>query len=196
MLQNLINGKRMKPISVTRINIQPQTHVRSTKGDTWLFAVTEEYLMEYDAKKLIENPDGKRGRNLNRLRQLQRYNAYKQDLRIFAKENKFEMPHGYFAIWFYVPCPPSWRPKRLKEMLYTVHQSTPDCDNLIKAFLDGIMPRKNKASGEKGSDDRKVHCYAAFKMWVKPEEASIKILEYNDIDFIKTFEDGLPYYGL
>jgi Holliday junction resolvase RusA-like endonuclease len=158
-----------------------------------LFAVSDEYLIGYDRKRVLADPNAAPGRNLNRKRQLQRYNSYKEDLRKIALERRFVMPHGYFAIWFYIPIPKSWRPAKVKEMLYSPHQSTPDCDNMIKSFLDGIMPRRNKAKGEKGMDDRKVHCYAAFKMWVKPEEAGVKILEYDDIEFMKTFEHGLPF---
>ncbi len=184
----------MIPIRIVEIKLEPQTNVRSTKGDSWLFAVSDEYLQEYDEKRVLDNPDAKVGRNLNRKRQLQRYNAYKDDLRKVVLDKCFTMPHGYFAIWFYIPIPKSWRPAKIKQMLYTVHQSTPDCDNLIKAYLDGVMPRRNKSKGQKGIDDRKVHCYAAFKIWVRPEEACIKILEYDEVEFIKVFEHGLPYY--
>lgn len=184
----------MIPKKITVLKIEPQTHVRSTKGDSWLFAVSDEYLKEYDQKRTLTNPKAIPGRNLNRKRQLQRYNAYKEDLRKLAFEDRFVMPQGYFAIWFYIPIPKSWRPAKVKEMLYTVHQSTPDCDNMIKSFLDGIMPRKNKAKGEKGVDDRKVHCYAAFKIWVRQDEGAVKILEYEDSEFVEAFEHGLPYY--
>ena len=44
----------------------------------------------------------------------------------------------------------------------------------------------------KGNDDRRVHSYAAFKIWVKPEEACIKIVEYEAADYLEVFKDGLP----
>ena len=158
--------------------------------------MSDEYLEEYDKKRVLDNPDAKPGRNINRKRQLQRYNAFKDDIRKIVAEKNFVMPHGYFAIWFYMPIPKSWRRGKITEKLYTVHQSTPDCDNMIKAFLDGVMPRKNKAKGQKGVDDRKVHCYAAFKMWVRPEEACIKVIEYEDIEFMRVFQHGLPYHSV
>lgn len=157
-----------------------------------MFAVTYEYLQEYDQQRVVKDPEAKPGRNVNRKRQLETYNKYKDDLRLLAKEMRFVMPHGYFAIWFYVPCPPSWRKKKVMERLYMPHQSTPDCDNLIKAFLDAVCPRKNKAKGEKGNDDRQVHCYAAFKVWVKPEDSCIKVLEYDSAEFVEAFKDGYP----
>ena len=185
----------MIPIKETVIKIEPQTHVRSTKGDSWLFAVTDEYLTEYDQKRVLENPQAKPGRNLNRKRQLEKYNAYKQELSWVVKKQGFTMPHGYFALWFYIPHPPSWRPKKVKEMLYKPHQSTPDWDNYIKALFDALMPRKSRTRGEKGVDDRLIHCGAIFKVWVLPEEACIKVVEYEVDEFMKVFKDGHPLNG-
>lgn len=146
---------------------------------------------EYDRKRGLGDPEAKKGRNLNRKRQLEKYNAYKEELRWIVKKQGFEMPLGYFAIWFCIPFPKSWEPRKGKcrAMEGQPHQSTPDCDNLLKAFFDGIMPRRNKSKGEKGTDDRKIHCYTAFKIWVKPEDACIRIIEYTHQEFTKTFCD-------
>lgn len=182
----------MIPTKTTVLQIEPQTHVRSTRGDRWLFAVTDEYLKGYDRKRVISNPDAKPGRNLNRKRQLEKYNAYKDELRWLANRSGFKVPDGYFAIWFYIPHPQSWGKKKRQEMIHKPHQSTPDCDNMMKSFLDGLMPRRNRAKGMKGADDRKIHCYAAFKVWALPEEACIKIIEYEAAEFLEVFKDGLP----
>lgn len=179
----------MQPKKITVLKIEPQTHVRSTKGDRWLFAVSEEYLQEFDKKQAIDHPQGKPGRNMNRRRQLEKYNAYKEELRWIAKQQDFVMPAGHFAIWFKIPVMKSWRPKKAAEMLYKPHQNTPDCDNMIKAFLDGICPRKKRTKGEKGTDDRHVHCYAAFKIWVPKEESCIVIVEYDEKDFTLAFSE-------
>lgn len=181
------NGN-MIPKKVTKLKIEPQTHVRSTKGDKWLFAVEESYLEEYDKRKGLLHPEGKPGRNLNRLRQLEKYNAYKAEIRNIAGQQGFIMPHGYFAIWFLIPYPKSWRRKKVLEMAYKPHQNTPDCDNMIKAFLDGICPRKKRGNGEMGTDDRQVHCYAAFKIWVPKEESCIKIVEYDQDEYLSVFQ--------
>ncbi len=149
--------------------------------------MSDEYLEEYDQKRVLADPDANPGRNLNRKRQLEKYNAYKEELRWIAKKQAFTVPEGYFAIWFNVPHPKSWRPKKVKEMLYTPHQSTPDCDNLMKSFLDGMMPRRNRIKGQKGADDRRIHCYAAFKIWVGEEEGCIRIVEYQKEDFLLAF---------
>lgn len=70
------------------------------------------------------------------------------------------------------------------------HRSKPDCDNLIKSLIDGLIPPKNKSKGEKGRDDKEIWCYAAFKFWVEPEEACVIIKEYDEIDFYKSFCDS------
>lgn len=184
----------MIPKKITVLKIEPQTHVRSTKGDSWLFAVSDEYLEGYDQKRTLDDPTAKPGRNLNRKRQLEKYNAYKEELRWIAKKDGFSVPDGYFAIWFYIPYPKSWRAKKVKEMLYGPHQNTPDCDNMMKSFLDGLMPRRNRSKGMKGADDRKVHCYAAFKVWVMPDEGCIKIIQYEEKEYLKEFEHGLPTF--
>lgn len=177
----------MRLIKETVINISPQTHVRSTKGDSWLFAVSDEYLEEYDQKRCLGDPNVKLGRNLNRKRQLEKYNAYKEELRWLAKKINFELPNGCFAIFFYVDMPVSWRKKQRLAKAGTPHTSKPDCDNLIKSMIDGLVPRKNKSKGEKGRDDKEIWSYAAFKYWAHDGEARIVIKEYNQEDFIQNF---------
>lgn len=171
----------------TEIIIHPSTNVRSTQGDRWLFAVSEEYLQEYDQKKLVET--GKAGGNVRRKAQLEKYNAYKQEIRNWVEKTGFKMPSGYFCIRFYIPFPKSWWPRKSKcrQMEGQPHMSTPDLDNLLKAFFDGIMPRKNKTKKEKGSDDRKIHCYTAFKTWCNQDCARIVILEYDPEEFMSVF---------
>lgn len=186
----MVKKEEMQAQKITVIKIQPATNVRSTQGDRWLFSVSDEYLEEYDAKKMAAT--GKMGGNARRKRQLEKYNAYKEEIRWWATQNRFKMPTGYFAIWFYVPAPVSWRKKKRAEMIGKPHMSTPDCDNLLKAFFDGIMPRKNKTKQEKGSDDRRIHCYVAFKVWVEWDDTCIKILEYNEQEFLDVFMEGRP----
>lgn len=180
----------MQAKKVTVIPIHPATNVRSTQGDRWLFAVSDEYLKEYDERKMAAT--GKMGGNSRRKMQLEKYNAYKQEVSWWAAQNRFQMPVGYFTIWFYIPFPKSWWPRKSKcrQMEGKPHASTPDLDNLLKAFFDGIMPRKNKTKNEKGSDDRKIHSYAAFKIWCHQDNARIVISEYEEKDFIAVF--GLP----
>lgn len=180
----------MTPTKITIIPIFPSTHVRSTKNEGWLFRVEDSYLEGLDNKRLITH--GKKGGLLRRKHQLEVHNAHKAEIQNWVASTGFIMPHGYFAMWFYVPMPKTWRPKKRKEMLYSAHQSTPDIDNYAKQLFDNIMPRRNRIAGQKGVDDRKLHCYATFKVWVEFEEACVRILEYTKEDFMSVFHSGHP----
>lgn len=177
----------MKPVKITTIPVHPSTHVRSTKNEGWLMAesVSYEYLTKLDNNRLLTK--GKKGTLAARKKQLEIHNAHKKEIRDWVERESFVMPHGYFAVWFYVPIPPSWRPKKVAEMMHTAHLNTPDLDNYLKQLYDSIMPRKNRLKKEKGVDDRKIHCYAAFKVWVAHEDACIKIVEYSKGDFVAAF---------
>lgn len=155
--------------------------------------ITYEYLQELDNRKLLTK--GKRGTLAARKKQLEINAAHKGEIKAWVVRTGFRMPLGHCAVWFYVPMPESWRQKRRQEMIYTVHQNTPDLDNYLKQLYDSIMPRKNRHKGEKGMDDRKIYSYAAFKVWVPYEEACIKIIEYGSEEFMKVFEHGLPYFA-
>lgn len=185
----------MTPVKITVIDILPSTHVRSTKNEEWLMSdnVTYEYLEALDKKRILKK--GKKGTLAARKKQLEIHNAHKREIQDWAIRNEFKMPWGHSAVWFYVPMPASWRPKKRAEMLYTVHQNTPDLDNYLKQLYDSIMPRKNRLKKEKGVDDRKIYCYAAFKVWVPIEEACIKILEYDASEFMQAFKHGMPYHS-
>jgi Holliday junction resolvase RusA-like endonuclease len=184
----------MTPIKETIIDIHPATNVRSTKNEGWLLAesVTYEYLAELDKKRLIEH--GKKGTLAARKKQLEITKAHKDEIKAWVIRNGFKMPHGHFAAWFYVPMPASWRPRKRREMIYTVHQNTPDLDNYLKQLYDAIMPRKNRQKKEKGVDDRKIYCYASFKVWVPYDEACMKVIEYDPEEFMEEFKHGHPMY--
>lgn len=175
----------MRPIRITTIPIYPSTNVRSTQNERWLFKVSEEYLEELDSRRREEK--GKEGHLAARKRQLEKYNAYKEELRNWARKNEFAMPIGYFAVHFHVPFPASWRKPRRDAMNGKPHMNTPDADNYIKALFDGIMPRRNRVAGQKGSDDRKIHCYTMFKTWVPSGEEKIIIAEYNPEEYCQAF---------
>lgn len=182
----------LEPVKTTIIPIWPSTNVRSTQGDRWLFAVSDEYLEAYDKKKLEET--GKIGGNLRRKRQLEKYNAYKEEVAYWVKKKKFTMPTGYFGIWFYIPFPKSWTKKKCSAMAGRPHLDTPDLDNLIKAVLDGIMPRRNRITGEKGADDRRIHNYIPFKIWCAPGDEKIVIVEYSELNVSSAFPTPVPVH--
>lgn len=147
--------------------------------------MSDEYLAAYDLKKMEDG--GNKGGNLRRKRQLEKYNAYKEELWYWAEKLNFKMPSGYFAVWFYVPFPKSWTKKKCAIMAAKPHTDTPDLDNFIKALLDGIMPRRNRIAGDTGADDRRIHNYIPFKIWCSPGEEKIIINEYSEQEIKELF---------
>lgn len=175
----------MQPISAISIPVVPSTHVRMTRNEYWLIGADDDYLHRLDEKKRIQN--GKPGGLLRRKRQLVKYMEYKQAVRDWATETGFKMPHGYFALAFCMPMPARWSKKKVREHLLEPHQNQPDSDNLVKALFDSLMPRRNRSGGQKGDDDRKIHCYSAFKLWVLPGDACIRVIEYRKGDFLTEY---------
>jgi len=106
------------------LNITPQTHVRATQGDSIFFRIPREQLRPHGLKRLMR---------------LERYNQYKIDLLTEAKLNRFQLPSQGASITFFIPCPRSWSMKKKKAHHGRIHQSTPDLDNLLKAFTDSLV---------------------------------------------------------
>lgn len=183
----------MIPTKITVIPIHPATHVRTTRGEYWIVKADEGYLQKLDTKRLLDK--GKQGGLVRRKRQLEKAQAHKEDIMFWVAATGFKMPVGYFALWFYVPMPASWRPAKREAMKYKEHQNMPDIDNFIKKTFDGVMPRRNRIAKHRGADDRKIHCYTTFKVWVEWEEACIKLVEYSPEEYMKEFEHGHPSYG-
>lgn len=175
----------MKEKRRTLFKIEPVTAVRTTRNQKWLLKVDYETAKRYDNKKFALT--GKKGSNAAFKKQMERYNAFKIEMAATALKMGFTMPTGYFAIWFDVPMPDTWRKWQIEANLGKEKVTAPDIDNYIKAVMDALMPRKNKRGGEKGSDDRKVHCFAAFKIWVRRGSECIRIIEYEQDDFMKVF---------
>ena len=106
------------------LNVSPQTHVRATRGDSIFFRIPREKLYK---------------RGLERLKRLERYNEYKVDLLTEAKKNRFTLFPSGLHITFFIPVPKSWSKKKKKLHHGVFHQSKPDIDNLMKAFLDSLV---------------------------------------------------------
>ena len=141
------------------LNITPQTHVRATQGDSIFFRIPREKL----------RPSG-----LSRLKRLERYNQYKVDLAAAAKSKQFVMPPIGASITFFVPVPPSWSKKKKKQYHGTFHQSKPDLDNLLKAFMDSLM-----------AEDKQIAHLEISKRWVDFETGWIQI-SYKDYEEVLT----------
>ncbi len=121
--------------TLIRINITPQTHVRTTQGDRIYFRIPREKL---------------RAAGLKRLERIERYNQYKIDLLSLCKAKGFTLPCQGLCIAYYIPVPKSWSGKKKKLYHGTLHQSTPDIDNLVKATFDSLV-REDKYVGHLGS---------------------------------------------
>jgi len=143
-------------IRKTIFSINPQTHVRATQGDRIFFKIPRDKL----------RPEG-----LKRLMRLERYNQYKIDLSALAKAKKFVPPEQGGHLIFYIPVPKSWK-KYKKEMMHNqLHQSTPDWDNLAKAFFDSLL-----------SEDKQIADVRVTKKWINQEAGWIEFIK-NDFDY-------------
>lgn len=137
--------------------ITPQTNVRTTQRDAKLFRIPEDVLIErypelYKRKKRIE-----------------RYNQYKKDLRAEAERVGFQLPIAGAWINFYIPVPPSWRPKKKAEKHFGPHQSRPDASNLHKAFEDALKDQ-----------DMIIWDYRVSKYWYDHPNGFIEVIMPDD----------------
>ena len=119
---------------MVRINITPQTHVRTTQGDRWYFRIPEDKL----------RPSG-----LARKKRIEKYNQYKIDLLALCKAARFTIPEQGLCVAFFLPVPKTWSNKKKRLYHGTLHQSTPDLDNLLKALFDSLLV-EDKAIGHLG----------------------------------------------
>lgn len=140
----------------TVFNITPQTHVRTTQGDRIYFRIPRERL----------RPAG-----LKRLLRIEKYNEYKINLCALAKKVRFSPPEQGGHLIFYIPMPKTWSKSKKQKYHLQLHQSTPDWDNLAKAFFDSLM------SQDKGIADVRV-----TKRWVNQEKGWIEFIQ-NIPDF-------------
>lgn len=128
--------------------ITPQTNVRSTQGDRIYFRIPREKL----------RPAG-----LKRLLRLERYNNYKIDLCALAKAQHFTPPEQGGHLTFYIPVPKTWKKYKKEQYHLHLHQSTPDWDNLAKAFFDSLMHQ-----------DKAIADVRVTKKWVNQEHGWIE----------------------
>lgn len=136
------------------LNITPQTHIRSTQGDSIVFRIPEDQL---------------RRPGLLRKKRLERYNSYKDALIDEAADKGYVMGEK-IEVLFYIPVPPSWRKAKKARYHFTPHRSKPDVDNLCKALMDALKPTK----------DHVVHTLIAKKVWVDFPIGWIRIGSWPD----------------
>lgn len=138
----------MAEIKRWRFFLPPQSHVRTTQAENWMFApgIDETYLREFGEKKYLQrvakkskNP-GTPNNYINRKNRILKYWDYKRALKELADEQKFVMPKEGGFIRFYIGMPKSWSKKKKNEKCFTLMSEKPDLDNMIKGILDSLMP--------------------------------------------------------
>jgi hypothetical protein len=136
----------------TVFEITPQTNVRATQGDRILFRIPREKLRPPGFKRLLR---------------LEKYNEYKLSLAELARIKRFSPPEQGGHLIFYIPVPKTWKIYKKSEMHMKLHQSTPDWDNLSKAFFDALM-----------SQDKSIADVRVTKKWINAENGYIEFIEY------------------
>lgn len=160
----------MLPKKVYRLFITPQTHVRTTKREKWMFAKTDAQLLAIGTgrylRALEKNPDTsyKPTDFINRRNQIKRYFDYKRALKQEAALKLFVIPEENVWLKFYVPMPKSWRKKKRNQLLFEQKKSAPDIDNYVKGFIDGLL-----------TEDKRLSDYRASKFWCDGETGFIEI---------------------
>ena len=136
----------------TTFDITPQTNVRATQGDRIFFRIPREKL---------------RAAGLKRLMRLEKYNDYKISLSALAKQKRFSPPEQGGHLIFYMPVPKTWSNYKKENMHMKLHQSTPDWDNLSKAFFDALL-----------SEDKQIADVRVTKRWVNKPQGWIEFIEF------------------
>jgi Holliday junction resolvase RusA-like endonuclease len=96
---------------------------------------------------------------------LEKYNQYKINLLAEAKRLRFNLPEQGAHIIFYIPVPKSWTKRKKEEKHFTLHDSTPDVDNCLKACLDSLF-----------AEDKHIADIRVTKKWVNAEKGYIDVL--------------------
>lgn len=136
----------------TVFEINPQTNVRATQGDRIFFRIPREKLYPAGLKRLLR---------------LEKYNEYKLSLAEIARKKSFTPPEQGGHLVFYIPVPKTWKKYKKEEMHLKLHQSTPDWDNLSKAFFDALL-----------SEDKFIADVRVTKRWVNSEKGWIEFINY------------------
>lgn len=96
---------------------------------------------------------------------MERYNEYKISLSALAKAQKFTPPEQGGHIIFYIPVPKSWKEYKKKAMHGQLHSTTPDWDNLAKAFFDSLL-----------TQDKAIADVRITKKWVNEPTGRIEFI--------------------
>ena len=124
--------------------ITPFTNVRTTQNSKILFRIplicskgrSKKGCVKYHRTGLCKHTLSESGRRTRA--RLEKYRAYKTELKNLCDERSFTLPGYGFAFYFYFPMPLKWSNKKKKLFHGQPHFAEPDIDNLEKAFYDAL----------------------------------------------------------
>lgn len=82
---------------------------------------------------------------------VRQYFEFKNGVQLYALRDNYTVTVP-LSLTFVIPMPASWSKKKREQMNGQPHESTPDLDNMIKAFKDALCDR-----------DEHVHTYGSMK---------------------------------
>ena len=114
--------------------------------------------------KVVSKPRQTRADKWRQRPCVMKYRAYADELRKQALEQDYT-PSNHQHIAFYIAMPKSW--SKAKKALHEgdYHTAKPDIDNLLKAFMDALMP-----------EDKALSSISVSKYW-SPSEDFILVQE-------------------
>lgn len=99
-------------------------------------------------------------------KRLIRYNDYKATLLGLAKSMGFELQATGTAVYFFLPLAVRHSKKKKAAMHYQLHQQKPDLSNLLKAFEDSLLPKRDQVVA---------HYSGLGKFWVDSPNGWIEV---------------------
>lgn len=99
-----------------------------------------------------------------------RYYNRAGELRWLADKYQYKLPSD-LTIRFFVTMPLSWSRKRRLSMDGQPHQQTPDCDNMVKFFLDSLTYQPKDMARLKQPKESDAHIWHidATKYWTSKD---------------------------
>lgn len=154
--------------------IKPESWVRIKSGkggDHVLFNIPEVCIKgddgqacpDYVRDGLCSHTLSKAGRY--RKRRIERYNEYRLNLFMLAKNAGFQLPTCGFCFYFYFPCPKSWTKKKKEIMHGQMHLAKPDYDNCAKAASDSLTTQDSSIGQVSGIG----------KFWFHPDKVEPRL---------------------
>ena len=96
---------------------------------------------------------------------VQKYWEYKSEVQRVWEDRP--LPTQFLDIDFFLPMPKSWNKQKKADLLGTFHDQKPDLDNLVKAFMDALIP-----------EDKKIASLQTNKFWASQDKGCIVIKNY------------------